>query len=107
MAWFYLFIAGVFEVLWALSTKYTSDENNKIFWWTLVVLGYFLSYAFLALAIKKLPLGTSYAVWTGIGTIGTTLVGIYLFKETLSLPQAVCVALIIGGIIGLKLLSKY
>lgn len=107
MAWLYLFVAGIFEVIWALATKYTSSENHKMLWWILVILGYFLSYAFLALAIKKLPLGTSYAIWTGIGTIGTTLVGIYLFKETLSLPQSICITMIICGIVGLKLLAKY
>ena len=68
-------------------------------------LGYILSAVFLAIALKKLPLGTAYAMWTGFGRAGTTLLGIVMLHESLSLPQIVCVTLIVGGIVGLKLLS--
>ena len=71
----------------------------------ITVIGYIASAVFLALAMRKLPLGTAYAMWTGFGIMGTTILGVLLFKETMSLAQAGCVLMIAGGIIGLKLLA--
>jgi quaternary ammonium compound-resistance protein SugE len=70
------------------------------------VIGYILSAVFLALALKQLPLGTAYAMWTGFGIVGTTILGVFLFNEKLSVPQVICVGLIVIGIVGLKLLAK-
>ena len=67
--------------------------------------GYLASALFLSLALRELPLGTAYAMWTGMGIIGTTVLGVLLFKETLSFPQVVCILLIAGGIAGLKILA--
>jgi quaternary ammonium compound-resistance protein SugE len=71
----------------------------------ITVIGYIASAVFLALAMRKLPLGTAYAMWTGFGIMGTTILGVLLFKESMSLAQAGCVLMIAGGIIGLKLLA--
>ncbi len=106
MYWLILFVAGLFEVVWAVAMKYATGDGNKIIGWSVVAVGYVLSSVFLALAMKKIPLGTSYAIWTGIGILGTTIFGILFFKETISFPQLICVLLILAGIIGLKLLSK-
>ena len=72
----------------------------------ITVVGYIASAVFLAIAMKRLPLGTAYAMWTGMGIVGTTLLGVFLFKEKLSVPQVVCVMLIVIGIVGLKILGK-
>jgi len=72
----------------------------------ITVVGYIASAVFLAIAMKRLPLGTAYAMWTGMGIVGTTLLGAFLFKEKLSVPQVVCVMLIVIGIVGLKILGK-
>jgi len=68
--------------------------------------GYIASAVFLAIALKQLPLGTAYAMWTGIGILGTTLLGVFLFHEKLSVPQVICVMLIVVGIAGLKILAE-
>ena len=68
--------------------------------------GYIASAVFLAIALRKLPLGTAYAMWTGMGILGTTLLGVFLFHEKLSVPQVICVILIVIGIAGLKILAK-
>ncbi len=103
--WFSLGIAGVFEVVWAVGLKYT-DGFSKL--WpslgTLVAMA--VSVYFLALAVKSLPLGTSYAVWTGIGAAGTAIAGIILFAESTSALRLLCIGLIIAGIVGLKLTSN-
>lgn len=104
MEWIYLLLAGLLEVGWATGLKKSDGFSN----WLpslLTVLGMVLSFYFLALALKKLPLGTAYAIWTGIGTVGTILLGTILFKEPISFYQLLCVLLIIGGISGLKLLT--
>ena len=104
MAWFYLFIAGLFEVAWAIGLKLSHGFTH--FWIsTLTVIGMVASFYFLAIALKNIPLGTAYAVWTGIGTIGTVILGIILFKEPVSVMRLVCIFFIISGITGLKLLS--
>ncbi len=100
-----LILAGVFEVTWACTMKY-SNGFTVFLPSVITVVGYIASAVFLALALKHLPLGTAYAMWTGFGIIGTSVLGIFLFNEKLSVPQIICVALIVIGIAGLKLLSK-
>ncbi|MBQ1476504.1 MAG: multidrug efflux SMR transporter [Firmicutes bacterium] len=104
MQWIMLLIAGSLEITWAVAMKY-SEGFSKLGPSALTAVTYILSAVFLALALKKLPLGTAYAMWTGMGIIGTTLLGVLLFKETLSFPQVVCILLIAGGIAGLKILA--
>jgi len=105
MSWLYLLIAGFFEVAWAVGLKYSNGFTN-LFVSILTIIGMIASFYFLALALKNIPLGTAYAVWTGIGTIGTVILGIILFKEPYSLLRLICIILIITGITGLKLLSN-
>lgn len=104
MQWIILLIAGSLEITWAVAMKY-SEGFSKLGPSALTAVTYILSAVFLALALKKLPLGTAYAMWTGMGIIGTTVLGVLLFKETLSFPQVVCILLIAGGIAGLKILA--
>lgn len=104
MNWLHLLIAGFFEVAWAIGLKLSHGFTNLTFS-ILTIIGMIASFYFLALALKNIPLGTAYAVWTGIGTIGTVLLGILLFKEPYSLFRLACIFLIITGITGLKLLS--
>ena len=104
MQWIMLLIAGSLEITWAVAMKY-SEGFSKLGPSALTAVTYILSAVFLALALKKLPLGTAYAMWTGMGIIGTTLLGVLLFKEQISFPQVVCILLIAGGIAGLKILA--
>ena len=104
MEWIMLLIAAVLEVTWAVFMK-MSDGFTKMLPSVITVIGYIASAVFLALAMRKLPLGTAYAIWTGFGIMGTTILGVLLFKESMSLAQAGCVLMIAGGIIGLKLLA--
>lgn len=104
MQWVMLLLAGIFEVTWAVAMKY-ADGFTKLVPSVITVVFYILSAIFLAMALKKLPLGTAYAMWTGFGIVGTSVLGIVLFKEMLSLPQVVCVLLIVCGIAGLKVLQ--
>ena len=105
MHWIMLALAGIFEVTWACAMKYS--EGFTVWIPSVVtVVGYVASAVFLALALKHLPLGTAYAMWTGFGIVGTSVLGIFLFQERLSFPQMICVLLIVMGIVGLKLLSK-
>jgi quaternary ammonium compound-resistance protein SugE len=102
MAWVYLFIAGLLEITWAIGLKYT--EGFSKLWPTVgTVLAMILSISFLGLALKSLPVGTAYAIWTGIGAAGTVVLGIILFAEPATALRLGCVALILTGIIGLKL----
>jgi quaternary ammonium compound-resistance protein SugE len=105
MAWLYLFIAGLFEVSWAISLKYTLGWTRLVPSILTIVL-MIASFYFLSIAIKVLPIGTSYAVWTGIGTVGTAIFGIIILKEQFDILKLFCILLIISGIVGLKLLSK-
>ena len=104
MQWFLLVLAGVFEVTWAIAMKY-SNGFTVLIPSVITVVGYIASAVFLALALKHLPLGTAYAMWTGFGIVGTTVLGVLFFNEQLSIPQVICVILIVIGIVGLKLLS--
>ncbi len=104
MHWLYLLIAGLFEISWAVGLKF-SHGFSQIVPSILTIVGMVASFYFLALALKNLPIGTAYAIWTGIGTLGTVILGIILFKEPASLPRLFCIALIISGITGLKLLT--
>jgi quaternary ammonium compound-resistance protein SugE len=103
MAWVQLFFAGLFEIGWAVGLKFT-DGFTRPLPTALTLASMVLSLGLLGLALKVLPLGTAYAVWTGIGTIGTVIVGIVLFKESADLLRLGCVALILAGILGLKAL---
>ena len=104
MAWINLLIAGLFEVFWAMGLKYSNGFTNPVIS-VVTVIGMILSFYFLALALKNIPLGTAYAVWTGIGTIGTVILGIILFKEPVTVARLFCIMLVVSGITGLKLLS--
>ena len=104
MAWLILFIAGVLEIGWAVGLKYT-DGFTRPGPTVATVIAMALSLGLLGLAVRTLPVGTAYAVWTGIGTVGTVLLGIALFGESTDVPRLVCIAMIAGGIVGLKLLT--
>jgi quaternary ammonium compound-resistance protein SugE len=101
MPWTLLFLAGLFEVAWAVGLKYT-DGFTKWMPTTLTVAAMVASIVLLGLAVKHLPLGTAYAVWTGIGTIGTVILGIVLLGDSAAPVRIVCLALILVGIVGLK-----
>ncbi|NCO87063.1 MAG: quaternary ammonium compound efflux SMR transporter SugE [Rhodobacterales bacterium] len=104
MAWLFVFVAGLFEVAWAVGLKYT--EGFTRLWPSLGTLAAMaISLGLLGLALRVLPLGTAYAVWTGIGSVGTALIGIWLFGESSDALRLLCIALIVAGIIGLKLVS--
>jgi quaternary ammonium compound-resistance protein SugE len=102
MAWIYLFLAGLFEVGWAIGLKYT-DGFSRLVPSLLTIACMIVSLGLLGLALKTLPVGTGYAVWTGIGTIGTAALGIYLFNEPATALRLASIALIVCGIVGLKL----
>ena len=104
MAWFILVIAGLFEIGWAVGLKFTEGFSKPIP--TLLTgLSLLASMGLLGWAVKTLPLGTAYAVWTGIGAVGTAVIGMLLFKEPASVGRLVCLALIVSGILGLKLFT--
>lgn len=104
MAWVTLFFAGLLEIGWAVGLKYT-DGFTRPLPTALTVVSMLASIGLLGLSLKTLPLGTAYAIWTGIGTIGTALLGIALFGEAASAARLACIALIVAGIVGLKLVS--
>lgn len=104
MEWIYLVVAGFFEMGWAIGLKY-SQGFSKIIPSILTVIGMIASFYFLSLSLKNLPIGTAYAIWTGIGTIGTVILGIILFKEPINIMRMVCITVIVLGIVGLKLTS--
>lgn len=103
MAWISLVIAGLLEIVWAIGLKYTHGFT-RVLPSLITIAAMIASMGLLGLAVRTLPIGTAYAVWTGIGTVGTVLVGIAVLGESASLLRLLCVALIIAGIIGLKLL---
>jgi quaternary ammonium compound-resistance protein SugE len=101
MSWLYLFVAGLFEVAWAIGLKYT-EGFSRLVPSLLTVGAMIVSLALLGLALKSLPVGTAYAVWTGIGAVGTAALGIYLFGEPATVARLACIGLIVAGIVGLK-----
>lgn len=105
MPWLWLFIAGLFETAWAVGLKY-SDGFTR-FWpsvYTLATMA--VSIFLLSVALRNLPVGTAYAVWTGIGAVGAALYGILVFDESRSAVRLICLFLIIAGLVGLRLFSK-
>ena len=105
MHWIFLLLAALFEVSWAIAMKY-SNGFSVLIPSIVTVVGYILSAIFLSLALRQLPLGTAYAMWTGVGILGTTILGVFLFNEKLNIPQIICVLVIVIGIAGLKLFVK-
>jgi quaternary ammonium compound-resistance protein SugE len=104
MAWTYLFFAGLFEIGWAIGLKYTDGFTRLVpTIWTIASM--IVSLLLLGLALKTLPVGTGYAVWTGIGTVGTAILGIVLFGEPATILRLASIGLILSGIIGLKLVT--
>lgn len=101
MSWIILFFAGLFEVGWAVGLKYTEGFTRPIPT-ALTVAAMLVSLGLLGLAMKELPLGTAYAIWTGVGAVGTVIAGIILFGESMALFRLASVALIIAGLVGLK-----
>ena len=101
MAWTYLFFAGLFEVAWAIGLKYTAGFS-RIVPSLLTIAAMAISLALLGLALKSLPVGTAYAIWTGIGAVGTAALGIYLFSEPATTMRLVCIGMIVAGIVGLR-----
>lgn len=105
MAWLFVVIAGFLEIAWALGLK--SSEGFTRFWPSvLTILGMIASFIFLARGLKEIPVGTGYAVWTGIGAAGTAIAGMVFFGESVSLARCACIALILIGIIGLKVATS-
>jgi quaternary ammonium compound-resistance protein SugE len=104
MPWLLLFLAGLLETTWAVALKYTHGFSRL---WPSVVTGAAMvgSFVLLALALKTIPVGTGYAVWTGIGAAGTAVVGIVLLGEPGSLPRLLCIGLIVAGVVGLRLVT--
>ena len=104
MSWLILVIAGLFEIGWVIGLKYTQGFTRL--WPTLGTVGAMvISVGLLGVAMRELPVGTAYAVWTGIGAVGTVILGIVLFGDPANAPRLVCVGLIVAGILGLKLTS--
>lgn len=105
MHWLHLSMAGLFEIAWAIGLKYTEGWTRL---WPSIVTATFMiaSFYFLSLAVRSLPIGTAYAVWTGIGTVGAAVIGMALFDEPRDLVRIACIFLIIVGIAGLKLASS-
>lgn len=106
MAWLILLLAGLLEVGWAVGLKYTEGFTRPLPT-ALTVLSMLASIGLLGLALKSLPLGTAYAIWTGIGTIGTAILGMVLFGEAATTARLACIALIVAGIVGLKIVSPH
>jgi quaternary ammonium compound-resistance protein SugE len=104
LAWLILFAAGLFEVGWAVGLKYT-DGFTRLAPTLLTVACMAVSLGLLGLALRSLPLGTAYAVWTGVGTVGTAIAGIILFAEPAEAMRLACIGLIVAGIVGLTLVT--
>ena len=106
MAWLILMLAGLLEIGWAVGLKYTAGFTRPLPT-LLTVASMVASLGLLGLSLKALPLGTAYAVWTGVGTLGTAVLGIVLFGEDVSVARLACIGLIVAGIAGLKLVSPH
>lgn len=104
MAWPFLFVAGLCEVAWAIGLKYT-DGFSRLYPSLATVAAMVASIVLLGLALKTLPVGTAYPIWTGIGAAGTAALGIYLFNEPATVSRLMCIGLILAGITGLRISS--
>ena len=104
MAWISLFIAGLFEVGWAIGLKYT-DGFSRLWPTVWTVAAMIFSLIFLEYALRTLPVGTAYAVWVGIGAVGTAIMGMWLFNESREIARIVCLMLIVAGVVGLKFVT--
>jgi len=104
LPWLILFVAGLFEIGWAIGLKYT-DGFSRLVPSVLTAGAMLVSIVLLGLALKTLPVGTAYAVWTGVGAVGTAILGIVLFGDPATLPRLFCIGLIVAGIVGLKVVS--
>ena len=104
MSWVYLFVAGLFEIGWAIGLKYTNGFTRLVPT-LLTAISMAISLGLLGLALKTLPVGTAYAIWTGVGAVGTAALGIYLLGEPATVGRLVCIGLIVSGIVGLKVVS--
>lgn len=104
MAWIYLLVAGLFEVVWAIGLKYTEGWTRL---WPSVgtLVAMVVSFWCLSQSLKSIPIGTGYAIWTGIGAVGAAALGIVLFGDSASWPRLLCIGLIVAGVIGLKIVS--
>jgi quaternary ammonium compound-resistance protein SugE len=106
MAWVYLVIAGLLEIGWAIGLKYT-EGWSRLIPSLLTAATMAASFYFLSLALRTLPIGTAYAVWTGIGTVGAAILGVLIFGESRETVKIVCILLIVAGIAGLKITSPH
>ncbi len=104
MAWVFLIIAGLFEIVWAIALKY-ADGFTRLWPSAIAVVGMIASVVLLELSLRQLPVGTAYAVWTGIGTVGAAILGMILFQEPATAIRIACIGLIVCGIAGLKLFA--
>ena len=104
MAWVWLVLAGLLEVVWAVGLKY-SEGFTRVVPSVVTAVAAAASFWLLAVALKHIPLGTGYVIWVGIGAVGTALVGMWLFQEPATAARLVCIGLIVAGIVGLKLTS--
>jgi len=105
MPWIYLVVAGLFECGWAIGLKYT-EGFSKIIPSLLTISAMAISFCLLSVAMKTIPVGTAYAVWTGIGAVGVAIMGMVLFGESRDIMRVICLLLIVSGIVGLKLVSS-
>lgn len=105
MAWIYLLVAGLFECGWAIGLKYT-DGFTKLIPLLLTISAMAISFVLLSVAMKTIPVGTAYAVWTGIGAVGVAILGMVLLGESRDVMRIICLLLIVSGIVGLKLVSS-
>jgi quaternary ammonium compound-resistance protein SugE len=105
MAWLILFIAGLFEIAWAVGLKY-SDGFTKLWPSVFTIVSIVISMGLLAVSLKTLPVGTAYGIWTGIGAVGTAILGMILFNESKEFIRIFFIFLIVAGIVGLKVFSK-
>jgi quaternary ammonium compound-resistance protein SugE len=106
MKWLILIVAGLLETGWAVGLKY-SQGFTKLIPSVFTIVGMIASFYFLSLSLKSLPLGTAYAIWTGIGTVGTVILGVILFKEPMDIMRIICIGFIVAGIVGLRVVSPH
>lgn len=104
MSWIYLVIAGLLEIVWAIGLKYT-EGFTRLVPSLITIAAMVASVWFLAIALRTIPVGTGYAIWTGIGAVGTAILGIVLFAEPATAARLACIGVIVAGILGLKLVS--